>query len=374
MEKINILWINNIPSPYRVEFWNLLSEYCNLTVIYENAFDTNRDDSWKKERTVKYKEIYLNANIRIRGSDSFAPSIIKYLFLYKYDYVVIGSHGSPTQRLAIVFMRLIGKKFIFNLDGENFVRIKNDSWIKKLLKKHLIFRGAVAYLTTGDMSKKCLQSYGINENLIKIYPFSSIHNEDVVKNITEEEIRNIYKKRIGVNKKYLVLAVGSVVHNKGFDLLVKYQQFFTNDVCVCIVGGNINSECAKLLQEYDSKTEFKFIPFKTKDKLKEYFLAADVFTLPTRMDSWGLVINEACAYGLPIVTTNCCNAGLEMVKNDVNGYIVNINTPENIVKKINVILKDDRLNREMRKNSLLMAKKYTIETMTSVNADILEHI
>ena len=44
----------------------------------------------------------------------------------------------------------------------------------------------------------------------------------------------------------------------------------------------------------------------------------------TREDIWGLVINEALAAGLPVVSTNRCMAALEMVKNSKNGYIVDV--------------------------------------------------
>ena len=73
-----------------------------------------------------------------------------------------------------------------------------------------------------------------------------------------------------------------------------------------------------------------FIDFKNKDTLKEYYHVADVFVLPTREDIWGLVINEALAYGLPVITTDKCMAGLEMIENGKNGYII----PVNDVKKI----------------------------------------
>ena len=50
--------------------------------------------------------------------------------------------------------------------------------------------------------------------------------------------------------------------------------------------------------------------------------------MPTREDIWGLVINEAMAYGLPIITTDNCLAGLELIKNEENGYIIPVNNTE----------------------------------------------
>ena len=44
---MNILWLTNIPSPYRVNFFNELGKYCDLTVLFEKKASDERDKSWK---------------------------------------------------------------------------------------------------------------------------------------------------------------------------------------------------------------------------------------------------------------------------------------------------------------------------------------
>ena len=43
---MKILFYTNIPSPYRVAFFNELGKHCELTVVFETANSTERDDAW----------------------------------------------------------------------------------------------------------------------------------------------------------------------------------------------------------------------------------------------------------------------------------------------------------------------------------------
>ena len=87
------------------------------------------------------------------------------------------------------------------------------------------------------------------------------------------------------------------------------------------------------------------------------------FFLPTEQDTWGLVINEAMAKGLPVVTTENCGAGMEMVENNKNGFIVKVNDALDMADKINKIMENDELRENMKKYSLSIAKKFTLENM-----------
>lgn len=94
-----------------------------------------------------------------------------------------------------------------------------------------------------------------------------------------------------------------------------------------------------------------------------------MFVLPTREDIWGLVINEAMAFGLPIVTTDKCGAGIEMVKNNRNGYIIHSDAVEELAAAICQALD---YSEQMVADSLNTAKAYTIENMASEHIKIFK--
>ena len=92
--------------------------------------------------------------------------------------------------------------------------------------------------------------------------------------------------------------------------------------------------------------------------------------LPTREDIWGLVINEAMAYGLPVITTDRCVAGLELVEEGRNGYIVPVEDEQVLADKMRAALASDM--EAMGKASLEKIRPYTLENMARVHAEIFE--
>lgn len=114
-----------------------------------------------------------------------------------------------------------------------------------------------------------------------------------------------------------------------------------------------------------------FVGFKRTDELSKYYQCADLFVFPTREDVWGLVINEAMAYGLPIITTDRCIAGMELIKDDENGYIVPVENVEILNEKMNRLIFDDTLRKRMGEKSLEKIHEYTFENMAKVHIDFL---
>jgi len=141
------------------------------------------------------------------------------------------------------------------------------------------------------------------------------------------------------------------------------------DIGIYLVGGEPTKEYIEQ-KERLGLTNLYFVPFKKKEEIKDYYKAADLFVLPTREDCWGLVINEAMAAGLAVITTNMCIAGAELVKDDENGYIVNAGSSKELYHAIVKAFSDEEKLKAMGKSSLSKIKDYTIENMAKVHMDI----
>ena len=116
------------------------------------------------------------------------------------------------------------------------------------------------------------------------------------------------------------------------------------------------------------------VGFLSCEETTKYYQAADIFVLPTRYDVWGLVINEALANGLPVITTQNCIAGKELIKDDKNGYLVSADDEKELYLKINTLLLDEELRKHMCINALNSIKEYTIENMFKVHKNVIYKI
>ena len=66
----------NMPSPYRINFFNLLGQYCNLYVFFEMDKSRTRDNSWQSYDFKNFHPVFLKG-FSYSGEAAFCPSIIK---------------------------------------------------------------------------------------------------------------------------------------------------------------------------------------------------------------------------------------------------------------------------------------------------------
>ena len=102
---MRVLYVTNIPSPYRVEFFNELSQYCELTVLYESRKASHRNKDWFSKTTPKYNEIVMKG-INLGKNKVLRTEVRKYLKEFKDDVIVIGGYSTMTGMLAINYLKL----------------------------------------------------------------------------------------------------------------------------------------------------------------------------------------------------------------------------------------------------------------------------
>lgn len=348
---MKVLFLTNTPSPYRIDFFNSLGKRCELTVLFETKSAKSRDSKWKYGEIRDFKAVFLKG-IRVGEAEALSFDVIRYLDKKKYDIFVVGMYSSPTGMLAIEYLKR--KKISFIISSDGGIK-KNDTGIKFLMKKYFI-SSASAWLSTGVTTSDYLAYYGADTEKIHVYPFSSIKEKDILKKALSSGEKENIRAQLGMSEKNIVISVGQFIYRKGYDVLIEGATYLDNSIGIYIIGGKPTEEYLSLIDKYGIQN-VHFVDFMSKEELSNYYKAADVFVLPTREDIWGLVINEALSYGLPVVTTDRCVAGIELIQNDINGYICEVESAKAIalaIKKAMGLCCDEALK---------TAKKYTIEAM-----------
>ena len=345
-----------VPSPYRVEFFHELGKLCDLTVVYEGRRPNNgRLYNWISKK-ISYKEIFLED---IYNESKIKWSIIKYFIDSKYDIRLIGCAHTRTGVLLTKCLKLINKPYCLEIDGAMVNR--EESFFQRMIKMNVLC-GASKYFSPSVSTDEYFKYYArIKENKIARYSFTSVSKKDIIENCLTDAEKKTIKRKLGIPYDRIVISVGQFIYRKGYDILLQAWKNVSGNLGLYIIGGKPTNEYNEICNRLHLKN-VHFFDFMSKESLADYYKAADLFVLPTREDIWGLVINEAMAYGLPIITTNKCVAGVQLLTNQTH-TIVPVNDIEALTSAINYYFKDEEERKKMACQNLAIIKKHSIEDM-----------
>ena len=361
-----VLFLTNYPSPYRVNFFDELGKLCDLTVLYFAKPTAYRDENWFVESKGFFKAVQLGKRkLSFRGK-TVCLDVTDWL-KQDWDKIVVCGYSFPTTILAITWLRRHKVPFWMEVDGG---LIRETSGAKYRFKRSLV--GAASWwLGTGTHTTAYLVNYGAKEEKVHTYPFTSLYEADILPKPLAGEEKHKLRQQLDMQEEKIVLYVGRFTVEKGMDALLKAVPELEKGAGVYFIGGEPKEEHLKFCETRDLKN-VHFVGFKKKEELLQYYKAADLLVLPTHSDVWGLVINEAMACALPVVTTDKCVAGMELIQNGVNGYIVPVKQQEPLVEAVSMVLRSDY--RAMGAAALETIRPYSLENMAKVHMDIFERV
>ncbi len=313
-----VLYITNIPSPYRVEFFSEMNKHVSVTAVFERKTSGGRDKKWFSENRYDFPHIFPKG-LRIGSDKALNPSVKKLVSDRRFTHVILNGYSSPTEMIAINRLRKLNIPYTMWIDG-GFIR-ENESSLARRIKRHFL-SGAVRYLSPSSGSDEYLTYYGAEPSAIIRYPFTSVSGEkDLFEKPASPSEKTAARKKYGLPENgRIAVAVGSFIRRKGFYELISAAASCP-ELTVVICGGTPPKDYVDLITEKGIHN-VRFAGFLLKEQLKILYRACDFFVLPTREDVWGLVVNEAMACGLPVITTDRCVAGVAMIKNGYNGTII----------------------------------------------------
>ena len=105
-------------------------------------------------------------------------------------------------------------------------------------------------------------------------------------------------------------------------------------------------------------TNVKFFPFQNQRQLKMYYKKSDIFILPSRLEPWGLVINEAMASSNAIICSDCVGSSFDIVKKNLNGFTFKTGSYVDLAKRIEFFINKKNIS-TYQKNSYKIISKWS---------------
>ncbi len=185
------------------------------------------------------------------------------------------------------------------------------------------------------------------------------------------------RRRLGLPEDAIVLVyVGRLVARKAPSVLLEAYAKVRREFPACrlvLVGeGPERQGLASLAGVFG--VEVRLAGFQQGLDLVDWYAAADVFVLPSLQEPWGLVINEALACGLPVVTTDAVGAVDDLVHEGENGYVVTAGDAPALSRALRRLVSSSELRRRMGEASRRVISGWTHKESVAAFAAALETV
>ena len=364
---VRVAMLHNIISPHVVPLFAALAAQpgIDLRVYFYSETDANR--RWKVSPEGKFPYTILPQwSIRLRGKDLFTyfinPTIIPALRRDGFDVLISAGWDSFTAQVSFLWCALVGKPYIV-WSGST---VNEPSWRRTLslpLVK-LIVRGASGYIAYGTRAREYLVTLGARPERIAI----SFNTVDVdffarARNAVTAEQCTALRAALGITTPRLVLFVGQLIERKGprtlIDAFARIKPALP-DVGLLLVGYGMEEDALRAYVRERGIADVTFAGAVDVLDLPRYYALADCFVLPSAEEVWGLVLNEAMACGLPVITTDRVGASVDLVREGENGFVVPANDPAALAAQLAAVLASPERARAMGAASRARIERFRV--------------
>jgi glycosyltransferase involved in cell wall biosynthesis len=161
----------------------------------------------------------------------------------------------------------------------------------------------------------------------------------------------------------VILFCGKFVEQKcPFDLLKAFVLLseHCNASLVFVGDGPLRNAMEAFVAERQLEHVY-FFGFRNQTELPACYALADVFVLPSSFEPWGLVLNEAMCFGLPVIASDQVGAAADLVRNGRNGFVYPVGNVEALAHQLQHVLADERTRQETGRQSQVIISRWGIE-------------
>ncbi len=348
MNKMNVVWLTRSSAKYKMDLLDEIGKEVNLTILFIEHKNKQRARGFYSDMSGNYKIVWLNEFSEVKEHIQKADIFVDSYYASKWGYYCTGiakRYGIPTVLYA---------------DGG--IAVKRFFLIEKMIN-HFMNRHDYI-LSSSEVTDKYFNYYLKKPKKTYHYHMSSLKEQDILTNKKYFEDKDKYKKELNLQD-FTFISVGQMIPRKGFDILLKAyaESGLNSSTKLLMIGGKPYEELVKLKEEL-GLTNASFIDAIPKEKLNKYYAASDAFVFTTREDIWGLVVNEALSFGLPLISSDNCVAAEHFKEKEDIGILVENEDVSGFARAMKQVYEDAELRNDLSHKALEKSSLYIIEQGT----------
>lgn len=348
MKKIKCVVVTNVPAPYRVPVWDRLADFSEieLHVIYcaPAYIDPTQNGHSQKYGVHFLTGKYTSYEARFMHMDF---SVVKLLSKLKPD-VVVTTGFIPTYLYAFAWAILRGVPHVAMTDGTPESE-RDLTFVHRLVRK-VVFSLSKSFVGACWGSRDLFLEYGVPREKIH---FSALCDDNA-----------LFGSGVATNH-YDFIFCGQFVDRKNPLFAIRVADGVAKrlgrTVSIRFLGkGPMEDEIRQEASLTQGRVDLSFAGYLLQKDMPAEYAASRVFLFPTRLDCWGVVINEACAAGVPCVVSPYTGVANELVVDGENGHVCLLDIPL-WVDRCTRLLTDDELWQRFSSSAKEKVKAYTFE-------------
>ena len=299
--------VTHIPAFYKVNLYNELAKKMNILVIFvASNTNENRSDDFISKSDIKFNHKILHTgNLQERDVYRNIRSLSAIMSQSEYRRIIVG--GWDLQEYwYLVFTNYKSKNCLVLESTINESSIDN---VRGIAKKIFLSRISTVF-ASGNLHKLLLDSLRYKGE-VKITKGVGI--------INKPKFSPKFKQ---YDKKYLF--VGRLSKEKNIEMLIDIFNKLEDYKLTIVGSGPLEKQLKGRANE-----NIIFVGNVVNLEIRKYFETNNILVLTSVSETWGLVVEEALYYGVPVIVSSNCGS-CEIIKDGINGYVVNIEDDRNV--------------------------------------------
>ena len=375
MNKHKVALVHNIVAPYRVPLFEALARHPTIDLQVYYCAKTHKNRRWDVLESNAYSHKVL-PGIAIEAASityHINPTILMQLAANQYDCVILGGSADFTTQFSFFISKALKLPVILWSEMWEGGEGSLAKFVDPLTR--FFIRNADALIVPGSRSRDFHIKRGAAPEKVFIAP--NIINNDVffAKSSAFKQRGAQLKDDLHLGNNMIVLFVGELNERKGVRFLLraftKLKSERENTTLVIIGDGELKSKLIQLVSN-ESLTHIVFTGWISEEEKIKYYAIADLFVLPTLSDVWGLVVNEAMACGLPIVTTTAAGCASDMIVEGENGFIVEPQNVDALHEAMRRIVYDELREKMGEKSYEILRTRFSLDNAVNGFLDAIQ--